>query len=83
MSTHDTLTATAPGAPGTAATHDPTTAGGHDHTTAARRMPPAVWAMVIGAFAMGADEFIVAGVVREIATALNVTIGAVGHLESA
>jgi predicted MFS family arabinose efflux permease len=38
--------------------------------------------MVVGAFAMGADEFIVAGVVREIATALDVTIGAVGHLES-
>jgi predicted MFS family arabinose efflux permease len=38
--------------------------------------------MVVGAFAMGADEFIVAGVVREIAQALGVTIGAVGHLES-
>ncbi|HEX2073359.1 MAG TPA: MFS transporter [Geodermatophilus sp.] len=49
----------------------------------ARRMPPAVWAMVIGAFAMGADEFIVAGVVQEIATSLRVTIGAVGHFESA
>jgi predicted MFS family arabinose efflux permease len=46
-------------------------------------MPLAVWAMVIGAFAMGADEFIVAGVVREIAVALDVTIGAVGHFESA
>ena len=46
-------------------------------------MPPAVWALVIGAFAMGADEFIVAGVVQEIATALRVTIGDVGHLESA
>jgi predicted MFS family arabinose efflux permease len=46
-------------------------------------MPLAVWAMVIGAFAMGADEFIVAGVVLEIATALDVTIGAVGHFESA
>jgi DHA1 family inner membrane transport protein len=48
-----------------------------------RRMPPAIWAMVIGAFAMGADEFIVAGVVREIAVSLSVTIGAVGHFESA
>ncbi|NEM04995.1 MFS transporter [Geodermatophilus normandii] len=46
-------------------------------------MPLAVWAMVIGAFAMGADEFIVAGVVREIATSLDVTIAAVGHFESA
>ncbi|WP_324277821.1 MFS transporter [Blastococcus brunescens] len=46
-------------------------------------MPVAVWALVIGAFAMGADEFIVAGVVQEIATALRVTIGEVGHFESA
>jgi predicted MFS family arabinose efflux permease len=46
-------------------------------------MPMAVWALVIGAFAMGADEFIVAGVVLEIAAALQVTIGEVGHLESA
>ncbi len=49
----------------------------------ALRMPVAVWAMVIGAFAMGADEFIVAGVVQEIAASLDVTIGAVGHFESA
>ncbi len=49
----------------------------------APRMPLAIWAMVIGAFAMGTDEFIVAGVVREIATSLDVTIGAVGHFESA
>ncbi|MFD1542788.1 MFS transporter [Nonomuraea guangzhouensis] len=47
-----------------------------------RKLPLAIWAMVLGAFAMGADEFIVAGVVREIAQALNVSIGAVGHLES-
>jgi len=47
------------------------------------RMPIAVWALVIGAFAMGADEFIVAGVVQEIAAALKVTIGEVGHFESA
>ncbi len=46
------------------------------------RLPLAIWAMVVGAFAMGADEFIVAGVVREIASALDVTYGAVGHLES-
>ena len=36
------------------------------------RLPLAIWAMVLGAFAMGADEFIVAGVVREIAQGLNV-----------
>jgi DHA1 family inner membrane transport protein len=49
--------------------------------TAMRKLPLAIWAMVVGAFAMGADEFIVAGVVREIADSLNVTIGAVGALE--
>src|ERR687891_849289 len=48
-----------------------------------RKLPPAIWAMVIGAFAMGADEFIVAGVVQEISESLQVTIGAVGHFESA
>ncbi|SNR25503.1 MFS transporter [Blastococcus mobilis] len=62
--------------------------GGQAHTPVATpgrrlRMPLAVWAMVIGAFAMGADEFIVAGVVREIAASLDVSIGAVGHFESA
>lgn len=45
--------------------------------------PLAVYAMVIGAFAVGADEFIVAGVIREIANALSVTIGQAGLLESA
>lgn len=47
-----------------------------------RKLPVAIWAMVVGAFAMGADEFIVAGVVTEIAEALGVSIGAVGRLES-
>ena len=46
-------------------------------------LPIVVWAMVVAAFAMGADEFIVAGVVTEIAAALSVSLGAVGHLESA
>lgn len=45
--------------------------------------PMAVYAMVIGAFAVGADEFIVAGVIREIASALEVTLGQAGLLESA
>ncbi|WP_459082404.1 MFS transporter [Mesorhizobium sp. A623] len=44
--------------------------------------PLAVYTMVIGAFAVGADEFIVAGVVTEISEALSVSIGAVGRLES-
>ena len=46
-------------------------------------LPIVVWAMVVAAFAMGADEFIVAGVVTEIAAALSVSLGAVGQLESA
>jgi len=48
-----------------------------------KRLPLAIWAMVIGAFAMGADEFIVAGVVEPIAEDLNVTLGAGGLFESA
>lgn len=44
--------------------------------------PVAVYAMVLGAFAVGADEFIVAGVITEISEALSVTIGAAGRLES-
>ncbi len=51
--------------------------------TARTALPAVVWAMVIAGFAMGADEFVVAGVVEEIATALSVSLGAVGHLESA
>jgi MFS transporter, DHA1 family, inner membrane transport protein len=54
-----------------------------ERKTIMKRLPLAIWAMVIGAFAMGADEFIVAGVVQEIATDLQVTIGAVGLFESA
>jgi MFS transporter, DHA1 family, inner membrane transport protein len=48
-----------------------------------KKLPLAIYAMVIGAFAVGADEFIVAGVVQEIAASLSVTIGAVGLFESA
>ncbi|CAN5755449.1 MFS transporter [soil metagenome] len=48
-----------------------------------KKLPLAIYAMVIGAFAVGADEFIVAGVVQEISEALSVTIGAVGLFESA
>ncbi|GAB2505191.1 MFS transporter [Nocardia heshunensis] len=48
-----------------------------------RTMPLAVWALVIAAFAMGADEFVVAGVVEEIANSLHVSLGAVGRFESA
>jgi MFS transporter, DHA1 family, inner membrane transport protein len=50
---------------------------------AKKGLPLVIYAMVIGAFAVGADEFIVAGVVQEISEALSVTIGAVGLFESA
>ena len=95
MSTHDAAVRPSPEqSDAEALTHH--SAGGidahaHNHAPVAAappspgrpRMPMAVWALVIGAFAMGADEFIVAGVVQEIAAALKVTIGEVGHLESA
>lgn len=95
MSTHDTAVRPSPEqSDAEALTHDGVAGtGGHAHhhspVAAAQpsarrpRMPIAVWALVIGAFAMGADEFIVAGVVQEIAAALKVTIGQVGHFESA
>ncbi|RDI46426.1 MFS transporter [Nocardia mexicana] len=47
------------------------------------KLPLAIWALVIAAFAMGADEFVVAGVVEEIARSLDVSLGAVGRFESA
>ena len=95
MSTHETTVPPAAHEPATIAQHQHAGAGVHhdrgSHPARAgnappgrtSRMPLAVWAMVIGAFAMGADEFIVAGVVQEIAASLDVTIGAVGHFESA
>ena len=92
MSSHQTVERRTLHHPPQETSHHGDPVGGHEHhrhdhpaetATRRRRMPLAVWAMVIGAFAMGADEFIVAGVVREIADALNVTIGAVGHFESA
>ena len=46
-------------------------------------LPVAVYALVIASFAMGADEFIVAGVIEEISRSLGVSLGAVGQLESA
>ena len=63
-----------------------------DHTTPVRKtgllslsfgLPVAIYALVIASFAMGADEFIVAGVIEEIALALGVSLGAVGLFESA
>lgn len=75
-----------PDAPATHGAHEP----GRGHrspgsagSTASGRLPLAIWMMAIAAFAMGADEFIVAGVVQQIADALAVTLGAVGHFESA
>jgi predicted MFS family arabinose efflux permease len=46
-----------------------------------KAFPLAVYAMVIGAFAVGDDEFIVAGVIREIANALSVTAADAGTKE--
>ena len=68
-----------------AVAHGHHSTGQHEARTTNKRLalPIVVWAMVVAAFAMGADEFIVAGVVTEIAAALSVSLGAVGQLESA
>jgi predicted MFS family arabinose efflux permease len=44
------------------------------------RLPLVVWAWVVGAFSMGADDRIVAGVGPGRAQALDVSLSAVGHL---
>ncbi len=45
-----------------------------------RTVPPAVWAIVLGAFAMGADQFILAGLVQQTAAARGAPLDAVGDL---
>ena len=74
----------------TAHAHETSHSLGHNNTSQrtgivglALGLPVAVYALVIASFAMGADEFIVAGVIEDIALSLGVSLGAVGLLESA
>ena len=46
-------------------------------------MPPAVFLLAVAVFAMGTSEFMLAGLVPDIATGLDVSVGAAGSLTSA
>ncbi|MFC4563771.1 MFS transporter [Nocardiopsis mangrovi] len=43
-------------------------------------MPLALWALAIGAFAIGTTEFVVAGVLPEVADGFGVSLSAAGHM---
>ena len=69
---------TTPTTPTTAATADP------EHVSVGpRRVAAATLAMAIGAFAIGTSEFVVMGLLPEIARDVDVTIPQAGHLVSA
>ena len=48
-----------------------------------RHFWPAIWAMGVGAFAIGTGEFVIMGLLPEVARDVNVTIPEAGHLISA
>ena len=54
----------------------------HDSTSPGRRVPPALLALMIGAFGIGMTEFIVAGLLPEIGRDLGVSLSSAGLLVS-
>jgi len=54
----------------------------HDSTSGGRRIPPALIALMIGAFGIGMTEFIVAGLLPEIGADLGVSLSSAGLLVS-
>lgn len=46
-------------------------------------MPPALWLLAIGTFTIGTDAFVVAGILPDIATDLDVSVAAAGQLVTA
>ena len=45
-----------------------------------RHFWPAVWALGVGSFAIGTGEFVIMGLLPEVATDLHVTIPQAGHV---
>ena len=43
------------------------------------KLPFQVWILTLGAFAIGTAEFIIVGVLKDIATAFSITEGAAGN----
>lgn len=47
------------------------------------RIPLQVWILTLSAFAIGTAEFVIAGILTQVADTLNVTVGQAGHLITA
>jgi Na+/melibiose symporter-like transporter len=47
------------------------------------RMPIQVWILTLSAFAIGTAEFVIAGILTQVADSLHVTAGQAGHLIAA
>lgn len=47
------------------------------------KMPLKVWILTLSAFAIGTAEFVIAGMLIQVAESLNITDGQVGHLVTA
>lgn len=49
-------------------------------TTTSTRMPLQVWVLTLSAFAIGTAEFVIAGILTQVAESLSITEGQAGHL---
>jgi DHA1 family inner membrane transport protein len=47
------------------------------------KMPLQVWILTLAAFAIGTAEFVIAGILTQVAESLNVSEGQAGHLITA
>ena len=55
----------------------------HKETTHKEKIPFQVWILTLAAFAIGTAEFVIAGILPQIATSLSITEGQAGYLISA
>ncbi|MDR9831413.1 MFS transporter [Vibrio sp. FNV 38] len=51
--------------------------------TTKNKMPLAVWVLTLSAFAIGTAEFVIAGILTQVAESLNISDGQAGHLITA
>jgi MFS transporter, DHA1 family, inner membrane transport protein len=52
-------------------------------TKMATKMPMAVWVLTLSAFAIGTAEFVIAGILTQVADALRISDGQAGNLITA
>ena len=55
----------------------------HQETIHKEKIPFQVWILTLAAFAIGTAEFVIAGILPQIATSLSITEGQAGYLISA